>query len=72
MFETIIIAIGGVVGMMILWTGIQALWRKVFSDHIVEEDVLAGRTKCGNCGCVTVCRDNGKHLTEIELQANQE
>jgi len=72
MIETFIIAVAGIVGLMILWIVIQTLWRSVFADHIAEDDVLAGRTKCANCGCVSVCRENGKRLAELELQTNQE
>ncbi len=57
MFDSLIIAIGGIVGLMILWIVVQAFWRKVFAEHISEADVLAGRTKCGNCGCTTVCNN---------------
>ncbi len=49
------IGILGVVALMIGWIGIQAVWRRVFSDHITDSDVLADRRSCGNCGCTTAC-----------------
>ena len=57
-----IIGIGSVVFLMIAWIAVQFLWRRVFADHVTDEDALAGRTSCGNCGCTTVC---SKHTTGI-------
>lgn len=48
---TYIIAIGGIVTMMIAWVAVQVLWKKVFAENITDEDVLADRRSCGNCGC---------------------
>ncbi len=56
MLNTYIIAIVGIISMMVGWVFIQALWRTVFSDHVSDEDALAERTKCSNCGCKTVCK----------------
>ena len=56
MFETLIIAIAGIVGVMMLWVGVQAIWRKMFRNYIEDEDVLADRRSCGNCGCGTICQ----------------
>jgi hypothetical protein len=55
MMNSVIIAIGGILGIMIVWIAVQALWRKVFAEYISDEDVMAGRTSCGNCGCTTAC-----------------
>ena len=63
MIESLMIGIGGIVGLMILWMGIQALWGKVFSDYISDEDVLAHRTRCGNCDCTTVCKEDEMQLS---------
>ncbi|MFT4568392.1 MAG: hypothetical protein ACI9FN_003361 [Saprospiraceae bacterium] len=49
------IGIIGITGLMILWAMIQYLWRIVFMDQQTDEDVLAGRSSCGNCGCGTPC-----------------
>ncbi|MFT5765391.1 MAG: hypothetical protein ACI8X3_002828 [Saprospiraceae bacterium] len=55
MFESLIIGIGGIVSLMIIWITIQSFWRKIFAEYISEDDVMAGRTSCGNCGCSTIC-----------------
>ena len=56
MIASYIIGIGVIVTLMVLWIGVQAVWRKTFSDYISDDDVLANRTGCSNCGCTTVCR----------------
>lgn len=64
MLKSLFIAIGGIVGLMLVWVAIQALWRKVFTeDYTTDEDVLAGRRSCGNCGCTTVCKTKGTRLS---------
>ena len=55
MIDSMIIGIGGVIFLMVGWFVVQTLWGKTFEDHLEDEDVLAGRTKCGNCGCTTAC-----------------
>lgn len=55
MIESYIIAIGGIVSLMIIWTVVQSFWKLFFSDQLSDEDVLAGRNSCGNCGCTTLC-----------------
>lgn len=55
MINSLIIAVGGIVSLMIAWIAVQSIWRKTFSDHISDDDVLVGRTSCSNCGCSTVC-----------------
>ena len=55
MIQSIIISVGGIVGMMILWVIVQMAWKKVFADHISDEDVLADRRSCKNCGCIQIC-----------------
>lgn len=51
MMDTYIIGIGGVVGLAIVWVLVQKLWRRTFADYIADEDVLAERRSCSNCGC---------------------
>ncbi len=51
-----VIAIGGIVVLMLAWVWVQSLWRKTFSENISDEDVLAERRSCGNCGCTKVCK----------------
>jgi hypothetical protein len=47
----VLITIIVVVGLMLIWVGVQALWRNTFAEYIQDEDVLADRRSCGNCGC---------------------
>jgi hypothetical protein len=65
MLKSLIIGIGGIVVLMILWVVVQSVWKKTFSDYMSDEDVLAGRNSCGNCGCGTVCKkESGQLSTE--------
>jgi hypothetical protein len=63
MIESFVIGIGGVVGLLLLWVLVQSWWGKVFADHMIDEDVMAGRTKCSNCGCTTVCTEKTRQLS---------
>ena len=63
MMGSLIIGIGGIVGLMVLWGVVQSFWRKTFSDQLNDEDVLAGRTDCGNCGCATFCHNKQQKLS---------
>ena len=58
MIDSLLIAIGGIITLMIGWAVVQSLWGKTFAEYMEEEDALAGRTKCGNCGCTTACGKN--------------
>ena len=51
------IAIFGIIALMLAWVMIQNLWRSSFSEEIDDEDVLAVRGQCGNCGCSITCSD---------------
>lgn len=53
---TYAIGIGAIVVMMLAWVWVQGRWRETFSENISDEDVLAERRSCGNCGCVKVCK----------------
>jgi len=55
MIEKYAIAILGITGLMILWAVVQNRWKRVFPDQHIDEDVLAGRSDCGSCGCTTKC-----------------
>ena len=55
MIKSLAICIGGIVGLMLVWVTIQSLWRKMFAEYLSDDDVLAGRTSCSNCGCTAVC-----------------
>jgi hypothetical protein len=64
MIESLTIGIGGIVSLLLIWVLVQSGWRKIFAEHISDEDVMAGRTQCGNCGCTTVCDRHGNELNE--------
>jgi hypothetical protein len=64
MMYSLVIGIGILVAMMLGWTLVQALWRTSFREEISEEDVLAARSDCGNCGCGSVCK---KRINEEKL-----
>lgn len=56
MIEKYLIGMAGIISLMVTWSAIQGLWRKTFSDQVQEDqDVLAGRSDCGNCSCATPC-----------------
>lgn len=55
MIQSLLIGMGSVVGLMLAWLLVQNLWRQQFADYLTEEDVLAERRSCGNCGCTQVC-----------------
>ncbi len=56
MLYSLTIAVIGIVSMMIGWMIVQNLWKNLFADQINDEDVLAERRSCGNCGCGSICR----------------
>lgn len=56
MIKSLIIGIGFIVIIALAWAFIQILWKKVFIEEYIEEDVLEGRRNCSNCGCTTVCK----------------
>ena len=62
MITKYIIGILGITGLMILWAIIQYLWKVAFIDQQTDEDVLAGRSSCGNCGCGTTCKKKKSEL----------
>lgn len=57
---TYLLTIAIVVGLMLIWVGIQTLWRRVFVSYINEVDVMAERRSCGNCGCIKACENKKK------------
>lgn len=56
MLKSFIIAALGIIGMMMVWTLVQTLWRKTFTGSTVGEDVLVGRRSCSGCSCTTTCK----------------
>ncbi|PSR13093.1 MAG: hypothetical protein DA408_04565 [Bacteroidetes bacterium] len=55
MIKSLLIACVVIVGLMVLWLAVQQGWRQLFADQLADEDVLAGRRGCGNCGCTSAC-----------------
>jgi|AntRauTorckE5430_2_1112549.scaffolds.fasta_scaffold10214_3 hypothetical protein len=51
MTSSLIIGLVGVVALMVYWLFVQNVWRQMFADQITDEDVLADRRSCGDCGC---------------------
>jgi len=47
----------GMTTLMILWLAVQRQWGRSFSDQDNSKDVLADRSMCGNCGCITYCEN---------------
>ena len=66
MIKTFLICVLGIVGMMLLWILVQTGWRRMFYDNITDDDVLAERRSCSNCGCTTICENK-----KLELSKNQ-
>ena len=55
MLQSLLIGIGLTVALVVVWTLIQAQWKNTFREEYLQEDVLAGRRSCSNCGCTTQC-----------------
>jgi hypothetical protein len=55
MIQSLIVGVGGLVLLMLVWVVVQTYWGKTFSEEITDEDVLAERRSCGNCGCSIPC-----------------
>jgi hypothetical protein len=68
MLQSIIIGIGGIVFLMVIWIAVQLWWGKTFADYVTDDDVMAGRTKCSNCGCTTVCENKDQQIPTEEIQ----
>lgn len=52
--------------MMTIWVIVQMLWRKTFAEYLSDEDVLADRRSCSNCGCTTVCENKRSQFNYTE------
>lgn len=57
MIQSFLTAVSILVGLVLFWVAVQALWRKVFADYVNDEDGLAERRDCGNCGCTKACEN---------------
>jgi hypothetical protein len=64
MIESLFIAMVGITALMTVWLIVQTLWRKTFRDYISDDDVLAERRSCKNCGCTTACSNKKENLIE--------
>ncbi|MEZ4984394.1 MAG: hypothetical protein R2795_05045 [Saprospiraceae bacterium] len=56
MLYSLLVAIIGIVSIALLWVVVQLWWKKSFTEYISDDDVLAERRDCGNCGCTTACK----------------
>ncbi|MGL1887648.1 MAG: hypothetical protein OCD76_14120 [Reichenbachiella sp.] len=54
--NSLLIALGTIVTLMIGWVVIQKIWITMFADEVESEDALADRSKCGQCNCGTICK----------------
>ncbi len=46
-----------ITGLMVLWYMVQRLWKKTFDEYVDgDEDVLADRRSCSDCGCTVACK----------------
>ena len=66
MIGSLIIGIVGIVSLLIIWIVVQSWWGKTFADQLSDDDVLAGRTSCSNCGCTAICEIKRKSLSTKE------
>ncbi len=55
MIKSLIIGIVLTVTIVLVWALVQNQWKKVFREEYSEDDVLAGRRSCSNCGCTGFC-----------------
>nr|WP_297789606.1 hypothetical protein [uncultured Allomuricauda sp.] len=66
MIKSLIIGIGLTVTIVLAWAFVQTLWKKTFREEYSEDDVLAGRRSCSNCGCTGFCER--KEVTKKEVE----
>ena len=57
MFKSLIIAAVAIAGMMVVWSMVQTMWRKIFTGNTFGEDVLVDRRSCSDCSCISVCKN---------------
>lgn len=62
MLKSLIIAITSIVVLMTAWLMVQVLWKRTFQEYIHDDDVLAERRSCKNCGCTKACPNKEKVL----------
>ncbi|MGB5357965.1 MAG: hypothetical protein WBN11_14845 [Eudoraea sp.] len=71
MIKSLMIGIGLILFLVLLWTVVQALWKKAFREEYIEDDVLAGRRSCSNCGCTTFCKRNEEEQPKVKSIASR-
>ncbi|NQV53372.1 MAG: hypothetical protein HQ500_09325 [Flavobacteriales bacterium] len=62
-----IIGIASIIGLMVIWVTVQEWWKKSFAEDVINDDALAGRSECGNCGCTTACSNR----TDLHTRMNE-
>lgn len=72
MIQSLLIAIGFMVAIVLAWTLVQHLWRDTFREEYTQEDVLAGRRSCANCGCTGICEREEGSKTAPEGETTHE
>ena len=65
MIKSLLIAITCITALMMGWLMVQLWWKKTFREYISDEDVLADRRSCKNCGCTEAC-ENKRELLKSE------
>ncbi|MCA9733399.1 MAG: hypothetical protein H6696_02020 [Deferribacteres bacterium] len=60
-----LIAIGGIVGMMLIWSLVQAGWRKMFAVGSTN-DVLSLRGGCSACSSKGYCSKDDSEKCETK------
>lgn len=62
MIKSLIIAITSITLLIMVWVTVQTFWKKTFQDYISDEDVLAERRSCKNCGCTEACENKREFI----------
>ena len=60
MIKSLIIGMAGMTLLMVIWAIVQYYWGKMFSNALSDEDVLAGRKACDQCGRASACGNRSK------------
>jgi hypothetical protein len=53
--QSLLIGMGLTLGLALVWTWVQTRWKDMFREEYSDDDALAGRRSCSNCGCTNVC-----------------
>lgn len=62
MIKSLLIAAFAIIGMMVAWTVVQTMWRKIFTGNAVGEDVLVDRRSCSDCSCIAICKNKNERI----------